>query len=268
MTNASPADDDRVRDVDAEVPDADTPDATFEIEHGGQVYALPAALKGGFLRQADYTRKTQELAAHRRALLAERAAVAHHAEAVASAGHDRIQLAALDHQLQGMANVDWQAFAAQDPQAAQSLWSRAQAMGQARAGLAQAVAQRAERDRLHAARQKAHGMAVTGQALAREIEGWSPELAARLVDYARGHGVTLEELGAADDPRVWKIIHCAYQGDCAKQKDDAAAATAKAQTVRPAIVVSGGAATGGGVRDDLATKEWMKRRNEQMRKGR
>jgi hypothetical protein len=263
MTNASPADDDRVRDDAAE-----TPDETFEIEHEGQAYQLPTALRGGFLRQADYTRKTQEVAAYRRVLIAERQAVAQHAQAVANAGHDRIQLAALDHQLQGMAGVDWKAFAAQDPQAAQALWARVQAMGQARAGLAQAVAQRAERDRMRAAHQKAAGMATTGQALARDIEGWSPELAAKLVDYAKGHGVTLAELGAADDPRVWKIIHCAYRGDCAKQKDGAAAAATKAQAVRPAIVVSGGAASGGGVRDELATKEWMKRRNEQMRKGR
>ena len=265
MTNAQPADDESVRADDQDNPDTEAPDETFEIEHDGQVYTLPAALKGGFLRQADYTRKTQELAAHRRALLEERAAVAHHAAAVASAGHARVQLAALDHQLQGMAGVDWRAFAAQDPQAAQALWAKAQAMGQARAGLAQAVAHRAERDRLVTARQKAAGMAATGQMLARDIEGWSPELAAKLVDYARGHGVTVEELGAADDPRVWKILHCAYQGDCAKQKDGTAVSAAKTQAVRPAIVVSGGAASSGGVRNELGTKEWMKLLNYQMR---
>ncbi len=248
--------------------DAKASDDTFDLEHEGQVYQLPGALKGGFLRQADYTRKTQELAGHRRALLAEREAVARAAQAVASAGHDHVQLAALDHQLQDLAGVDWQAFAAQDPHAAQALWNRAHAMGQARDGLAQAIAHRQERGRIAAVQQKAASMAAAGQTLAREVDGWSPELAAKLVDYAQGHGVTLDELGAADDPRVWKILHRAYQGDQAQRGEGAAAAAAKAQAVRPAITVSGAAASAGGVRDELATKEWMKRRNDQLKKGR
>ena len=41
-----------------------------------------------------------------------------------------------------------------------------------------------------------------------------------------------------------------------------------AQAVRPAVTVSGSAAGGGGVRDELGTKEWMQRRNDALRKGR
>jgi hypothetical protein len=111
-------------------------------------------------------------------------------------------------------------------------------------------------------------MAETGRTLQKEIDGWSPEMAAKLVDYARTHGVTLEELSQQDDPRVWKILHRAYQADAATQRDGAAKAAAQAQAVRPAVMVSGSAAGGGGVRDELATKEWMQRRNELVRKGR
>jgi hypothetical protein len=244
------------------------PDEAFEVEHEGQVYELPGALKGGFLRQADYTRKTQELAAHRRALIAERQTVAAHAQAVGQASGEQLQLAALDHQLAQMRAVDWRAFAAQDPTAAQALWGRCQGMMQARHGLAQGIAHRATQGRLQAAQASAARMADAGRALQQQIDGWSPELAAKLVDYARGHGVTLEELGAADDPRVWKIIHRAYQGDQASQRDGTAKVVAQAQAVRPAVVVTGAAAGAGGVRDELGTKEWMKRRNDLVRKGR
>jgi hypothetical protein len=55
-----------------------------EIEYGeGQKYAVPKALKGAFLMQADYTRKTQELAEQRRTFAreqqeaAERARISH-----------------------------------------------------------------------------------------------------------------------------------------------------------------------------------------------
>jgi hypothetical protein len=111
-------------------------------------------------------------------------------------------------------------------------------------------------------------MAETGRTLQREIEGWSPEVANKLVEYAKAFGVTLEELSQMADPRLWKVLHRAYQADQAGQQEGAAGRVAQAQAVRPAVLVSGAAAGGGGVRDELATKEWMARRNAQMTKGR
>jgi hypothetical protein len=243
-------------------------DDTFDLELDGQVHNLPAALKGAFLRQADYTRKTQELAHHRRALIAERQAAAAQTEAAGNLSGAQVQLAALDHQLRAFHGVDWQAYAAQDPKGAQVLWGRAQQMAQAREGLAQALAHHSERGQMQAAREAAANMAETGRTLSREIEGWSPEVAAKLVDYAKAFGVTHEELTQMADPRLWKVLHKAYQADCAMRDEGAATVQAKAQAVRPAVTVTGSAAPSGGVRDELATKEWMKRRNDLVRKGR
>lgn len=243
-------------------------DDTFDLELDGQTHTLPVALKGAFLRQADYTRKTQELAAHRRALEAERQAVAAHAQAVGQASDERMHLAALDHQLAQFHDVDWQGFATQDPKAAHGLWDRCQGMLQARESLAQSISHRAAHGRLQAAHEAGRRMAETGRTLQKEIDGWSPELAAKLVDYARTHGVTLEELSQQDDPRVWKILHRAFQSDQATERDGAAKSAAQAQAVRPAVLVSGSSAGAGGVRDELGTKEWMKRRNDVVRKGR
>jgi hypothetical protein len=267
MTNADEADDESVRDAACD-PAEDGADDGFELEHDGQVYRLPGALQGGFLRQADYTRKTQELAEQRRALEAERAHAAAQAEAAHGALSDRAHLAALDRQLAGFQAIDWRALAQHDPARAQALQQQAHQTLALRDHYAQAVAQHTGRSRAEAAQEAAVRMAQTGRILSREINGWSPELAGKLVDYAQGHGVTLDELGAADDPRVWKILHRAWQGDQAGQREDAAKSAAQAQAVRPAVTVSGAAASGGGVRDELATKEWMKRRNEAVRKGR
>ena len=41
---------------------------TVEIELDGKKYTVPADLKDSFLMQSDYTRKTQEIAAERKAL--------------------------------------------------------------------------------------------------------------------------------------------------------------------------------------------------------
>ncbi|MBJ7413337.1 MAG: hypothetical protein JHD15_23685 [Phenylobacterium sp.] len=237
---------------------------TIEVELDGAVYTVPAALKGAILRQADYTRKTQELAEHRRALEAEREAFGQEASAFRGASRDRIRLAALDDQLAEFEGVDWEAYSAEAPEAAQDLWGRFQAMAEAREQLAYAVAHADERDQLRAARAAAEEMAATGARLREEIDGWSPEVAAKLVEYGQAFGVTLEELAQMADPRLWKLLHKAWRADQAGE----AQAGAQALAVRPAVTVSGGGAGGGGLRDELGAKEWMRRRNDQMARGR
>ena len=257
--------DDLVRD---EQPADDTADDRFELELDGQIHTLPGALKGAFLRQADYTRKTQELAEHRRAAEAERRALAAHRQAMDGEGSDRAHLAALDRQLAGFEGADWQAIAQADPRRAQTLWTQFQQTQALREHYAYAISHHAARSDLQAAREAAEQMAQTGRTLQREIEGWSPEVAGKLVEYAQAFGVTLEELSQAADPRLWKLLHRAYQADGSARQAASTNAAAQAQSVRPAVTVSGAAAGGGGVRDELGTKEWMTRRNAQMARGR
>lgn len=244
--------------------DADAAPETFELEIDGAVHSLPAALKGAFLRQADYTRKTQELAEHRRATEADRRALDARLDAARRGDVDTVKMAVLEDELAQFEGIQWEAFAAEDPERAQEVWGVYQQMNAAREQLAYALAHRGERSRLAEAREAAARMEAVGRTLRDEIEGWSPEVAAKLVDYAQAFGVTLEELREVADPRLWKILHRAYQADQAGQRETAA----QAQGVRPAVVVAGAAPAGGAVRDDLSTKEWMARRNAQLAKGR
>jgi hypothetical protein len=249
--------------------DGDEAAETLRIELDGEVYEIPAALKGAFLRQADYTRKTQDLAEQRRALEAERAALAEQGWAQsrgigAGEGRERVQLAVLDEHLGELAQVDWDAFAAEDPQEARRMFGRYQELHAGRQSLARALAQADELHEVRAARAAAGRMAETGRRLAEEIEGWSPETAAKLVDYAQAFGVTLDELAQAADPRLWKLLHKAWRADEAGRQEG----VARARELRPALTVSGSAPGGGGVRDELAVKDWMARRNDQMTRGR
>lgn len=254
---------------DADDPQADEgADDSFDLEVDGQVHTLPVALKGAFLRQADYTRKTQELAEHRRAAEAERLALAEHRQALEGSASDRAHLAALDSQIAEFAGADWDAIAQADPRRAQAFWAQFEQTQALRDQYAYALSHHESRSQLQAAREAAEQMAETGRTLQREIEGWSPEVANKLVEYAQAFGVTLEELSQMADPRLWKVLHRAYQADQASRQDDTAKSAAQAQAVRPAVLVSGAAGGGGGVRDELATKEWMTRRNAQMAKGR
>lgn len=239
-----------------------------EVEHQGQFYKIPKALKGAFLMQADYTRKTQELADHRRQLDEDRKAHEAHVESAQGNIADQAQLHLLEQQVEAFESVDWEALAQADPQQAQMLWAQFQETQEVRDRYAWALAHHAHQGRLEAERAAAAQLAETGRVLSQKIEGWSPEIAAKLVEYAGAFGVTLDELREIADPRLWIILHRAHSGDQAAQQEAAAKNLAQTQAVRPAISVSGGAAPGGAVRDEMATGEWMKRRNEQSRRAR
>jgi len=237
---------------------------TLEIELDGQIYEIPAELKGAFLRQADYTRKTQDLAEQRRALEAERRTLAERKRDADRALTDHAYLAALDDQLEAFSGIDWQGLAHEDPERAQTLWTSYQEMEALRGRYAEALAHRTSQRELETARKAAERMAETGRTLQQEIDGWSPETAAKLVEYAQAFGVTLEELAEMADARLWKLLHKAWRADQAEQQAQAAGV----QGMRPAVTVTGAAAGSGGMRDELATKDWMARRNAQILGGR
>lgn len=244
------------------------PDDLIEIEHEGRPYRIPAGLQSAFLAQADYARKDKELAEHRRRLEEERKGLARSVELAHATAQDRIRLAGIDEDLDVFEGIDWDAFAAEEPQEAQALWAQYQQLADVRERFAWQLAHQEEESRLDAERRLADEMAQAGQVLSREIQGWSPEIALKLVDYAQAFGVTLEELREVADARLWKILHRAHQGEELLKQQEAARQTAKTQAVRPAVQVTGGGSQAGGVRDELATGEWMRRRNERAAAGR
>ena len=248
-------------------------DAIEEIEHGGQFYRLPRALKAQLMANIDHESAAQAVAAERRTL-AERAKMMElEAELASASAQDRAVLIALEQQLAQFEGVDWQALSQQDPQLAQALWSQANDVAQAREAYGQALAQQDEMARAAAGERARIELEETGRVLAGQIEGWSPEVAAKLVEYAQAFGVTLEELREVADPRLWMILHRAQQGEAALQAQTAPQPSLQpspqpAIQVRPAVQVGGGSAPASAVRDDMGAAEWMRRRNAQAMAGR
>jgi hypothetical protein len=256
------APDDDLR-LDSEIEEGAGEPELHEIEHEGQTYQIPAALKSAFLMHGDYTRKTQELAEHRRGLEAERKAFDHHRETAHANIADRAQLHLLEEQLAGLQELDWEALAQQDPEQAHALWAQYQQVSELHDRYAWKMTQHEHSARLEAEREAAAQLTQTGKVLAQKIEGWSPEIASKLVEYAAAFGVTLEELREIADPRLWQILHRAHQGDEAAKQQASGRQMEQTQAMRPAVSVSGAAGAAGTVRDELATKDWMARRNAQ-----
>lgn len=243
-------------------------DGTEEIEHEGQFYRIPRALSGAFLANADYAQKLQELAEHRRVIDRDRDSLVVRSELMQATLADRANLAAIDSQIDEFEGVDWDALGEADPQTAQALWEQYQRLAEARERFAWSLTQNEHRARQQAEREMAEQLIQTGKILAAEIDGWSPDVATKLVEYAAAFGVTLDELREVADPRLWKILHRAHLGDEAAKRQETTRQAEQRQAVRPAIQVSGSTGAGGGVRDEMATRDWMRRRNDQALRAR
>jgi hypothetical protein len=238
-------------DEDAE---ADDRSGWSEIEVDGQVWLAPPALKSAFLRQADYTRKTQELADRRRAAEAE-----HEAAGAHIAGRARLHL--LDEQAQALDGLDWPALEAADPERARALRARRLGLSETRERLAFDLARKEHETRMANEAAEAEAVLATGRALSEQIEGWSPALAAQLADFARDFGVEADELRQINDPRLWRILHRAHLGETLARRLAEADRRASRPAVRPAADPGRPGSGVPGLDYRMETGEWMRRRN-------
>jgi hypothetical protein len=217
------------------------------------------------LRQADYTRKTQEVAEERKALAAERQALAQADEQEMSA---RANIAIIDRQIQQYENVDWNAAFENDPFEAQKAFARFQLLQrdkeQASTYLDQTRQQRTEAQKQETARLIQEGAAE----LARDIPEWSPDLSAKLQDFgAKQFGLTQADFNEVYDPRAVKLLHAAYQWHQHQAGQTKAKAIVKQQEVQPAASPAKKAsAPPTGLDDRLSIDEWNRRREAQLRK--
>jgi hypothetical protein len=247
-------------------PVAEDSDGLEEIEHEGQFYRIPKVLRDRVLQSVDHERQLAELMEHKGKLDQGRRSLAEREALAESTMQIRLHLAAFDAQIESFQGVDWEAYANESPEDAQALWQEFQGFLEARQHYVAALQEENGRAQRAAEQELAARMAETGQTLTKEIEAWSPEVAGKLVEYAAAFGVTIDELREVADARLWKILHRAYAGDQLHEQQKAAKSAAQMQAVRPAAQVSGAGSGLGAARDELGTAEWMRRRNEQMRR--
>lgn len=165
-----------------------------DFEDGGKKAKLPKWVKARVMQQADYTRKTTAVAEERKAVEAERKAIAEearfHRENVVAVA----KLVGLDEQLEAFRKIapeQWDAMPAEQAAKLQTKFNllkdqRERAVGE----LQQKQHQALEKQRQSDAKQYEDGLAR----IAKKVPGWSDELAGKLNDYATGIGIPLDEL--------------------------------------------------------------------------
>lgn len=242
-------------------------DDTDEVEHEGQKYRVPKALKPALMFNADYTRKTQALAEERKALETARAAVT--AEDKEILDH-RATVVAADRQLALFKDVDWQAILHQDQLNGTNRFAQLQLqytqLKDARADADGQLRQKEQGRTLEQQRARAKQVEEGQAVLARDIKGWGPELAGKLSQFAeKNFDISQQELAQIVDPRVIKLLHRAFQNTQAQTSKQAVAQAAKVEAVKPTPKVGGGAAPPPkGLDDRLSADEWTRRRQAQV----
>ncbi|MCA3750599.1 MAG: hypothetical protein INF04_04210 [Phenylobacterium sp.] len=260
--------------------DGQPEDDAEDVDYEGAKYRVPKVLKDALLRQADYTRKTQELADQRRHVEQHVQSLSQQAELQQATLEHRVNLRTVEQQLQQFQNTDWQAYSANyGADATASAMASWQQYRDAKAELEGAIAKTETEVQQISERSTANAIAEAEKVLSREIEGWSSELVTTLAGYAaENFGITPQELrdsvvnpdGTAD-PRTFKVLARLYKAETElaklKAQNTKAQQAAKQAAVTPAKAV--GQRAGGyepGLNDKLPTDEWVRRRNAQVAK--
>lgn len=224
---------------------------------------LVEKLKAERLMHADYTRKTQEAAEIRRAAEAERT---QYAQANAEQVRAMATLVSMDQQLQQMQQIDFQALNQQDPVKAQELFFQMQQLKDNRQQFAGQLQQMEQQRTFEAQRLVAKQIEEGDAVLKRDIPGWGPEVGKKVFDFATKElGADPGALSNLTDPVLAKALYYAMVGKqaLAKQKEGARSTL---DPIKPVSKVSGNNAGASKDMNRLSVDEWMRARNDQLRK--
>lgn len=241
-------------------------DDAEEVEYEGNKYKVPKAIAPALLRQADYTKKTQEVAELRRATETEKVRIAEEAKAFQEDRQEHVQAYALWQQLEQFKNVNWQQLDQEDPLQAQQLFRQYTLLRDAHRDVVGKLQSKQQQRKSVADAEMAKLRDQTRAHLAKAIPNWSPKAEQELTEYAVKSGYKAEEVKAAldSDARPFTFLHKAMLWDQHVEKTrKAATQTAPAEPVKP---VGQNRSVPQGLHDNLSVGEWMKRREAQLKR--
>mgnify|MGYP000620895346 CR=1 FL=1 len=251
--------------LDTEQSDDAAPDADVEeVDYEGKKYAVPKDIKDALLRQADYTRKTQEIAETRRQIEQRANEVQQLAKLSDEELNDRANLRLTDTVLQRYQNVNWQQMAAEDPAGTQAKWIDYQQAQEARRFIVERLSHQQHQRGLSAQQEIAKRVQEAEAALAGDDKTWTVSRSAELSAFVqKTYGISGEQMASAMSPAFARLMRDAMTGRKALATATAKPPPAPAQ---PVTTLKANTPTKPGLHDGLSTEEWMRRHNAQRRK--
>jgi Asp-tRNA(Asn)/Glu-tRNA(Gln) amidotransferase A subunit family amidase len=216
-----------------------------EIELNGKKYSVPAELKDGYLMQADYTRKTQEVAELKKASEAKIAEADTYYQVSQEVLEARATLLNVEGQLNRYQNLDWAALESEDPVGAMSAWREFQQLKEVRGNIGGFLDKQQNEMSEKAKLETENRLRETRKFAEEKIPGWSTDVDAKITEFAESKGFTRETLLNAYSPPVYEVLYLAWLGNQSLQKQQAApkAPTIAVQPLRTVSAKSSPAVT-------------------------
>ena len=199
--------------TDSEADDSqdDADDGMVDAEYDGKTYRLPPELKDALLRNADYTRKTQEVAEQRRYVEQQHESLQAVRHAMNATFDKAVELREMQSRIAQLEQLDWQALAGQDATEATKLnFAYQQLQRQAaekQAEMQQAYAQQQQLE----AQNRQQVLQGEFQRLKQSLPAFNEQTAAQIREAARSYGVTDAELDSILDSRYVHVLHDSMQ---------------------------------------------------------
>jgi len=239
--------------------EADGEEETIELEwDDGKKYKIPKALEGGILKNKDYTTKTQEAAALRKALEERETAIEERLKATDEELDARADLRQVTKTLEEfgkLTQADWDAHQANDPMGTERAWRQFQMLKDQKAELEGKLSKAASERTGKAEQGLATRVQETLEHAKKAIPGWKPDTIPQLVEFAQSLGVPEDAIKANWSPTFLDLLHRARLGDQLLKKQATAPKLPTAQPTAPLAKVNGKSTPA--ARGDLASIDDM-----------
>lgn len=243
-----------------------------EIEVDGKKFVLPKSaaekLKAERLMQADYTRKTQEVAEQRRAIEQQAQQIQQQAKFQQEYIAEVAKVTAIDERLAEYAKVNLSDYIESDPVAVMKAQEEIRKLQMQRAEVVNNLNQKQQMQAMEQQQTTAKQLQQASEYLAREISGWSDQRSNELRAYAISLGVPEQAIPnlVLQIPAIAKAFDKANQFD-KLVKDRTTKPKQDASTPPPTRIT---AKSGGAQKDPdkMSSDEWLKWRESQIKRNR
>lgn len=208
---------------------ADPWDGYEDFEINGKVYKIPTEVKDGYMKDADYRRKTQAVAEQTKAIQAREAELTQKFQQTEEEFKTWRELDAVSEQLKQAEGIDWNAEYQKilnDPNLRndplgqqeavnkfQAIYMQFQQLQQKQQGLINSARQFEQQRSVAAQQATAKRLQDTVTFAQNNIKGWTPELDIKITGFAlKELGYTPEILTAGINPSNYKTLYLAYLG--------------------------------------------------------
>lgn len=228
----------------------------FEID--GKIVKISEDAKDYLLRQADYTKKTTEVAREREAIQAEKAKIEELRTIQTAVVNSQAELRALDKQIEQLANTPIDGLPQEHVNALQSRLLQLQAERQQVSIDVEEIA-RIENQKLSEEYGKQREEALAEAA--KRIPNFTDKRRAELESLAVDLGIPKEDVEATADPAAYQILHLA---DIGKRFLESQSKARRVEDAPAPATEVGGRASATKDPDKMSTEEWVKWRQRQI----